>query len=65
MGPGRPRLRLIRRSVQAPQGQPDVLTPGLHSITAIYTADAAGSATFFASQGVYEQAVRARPVRSG
>jgi hypothetical protein len=54
-------VTITTQSVQAPQGQADVLTPGLHSITAIYTPDAAGSATFFASQGVYEQAAAPNP----
>jgi hypothetical protein len=54
-------VTLNTQSVQAPQGQPDVLTPGLHSITAIYTPDTAGSATFFTNQGVYEQAVAPDP----
>ena len=52
-------------SVQAAKGLPDVLTPGVHSITAIYTPDAAGSPTFYGSQGVYEQAVAANPFGAG
>jgi hypothetical protein len=52
-------------SVQAPRGQADVLTPGLHSVTAIYTPDPGSSGTFFGSQGVYEQAVAADPFGAG
>jgi hypothetical protein len=46
--------------VQAASGQPDVLTPGLHSISAVYTPDTAAQNTFFTSTGVYEQAVQAK-----
>ena len=38
-----------------------VLTPGLHSISAVYTPDTAGANNFFTSTGVYEQAVQAQP----
>jgi hypothetical protein len=50
-------VTLNTQKVQSARGQADVLTPGLHSITAMYTPDAAASPTFFNSQGVYEQAV--------
>jgi hypothetical protein len=56
-------VSLNTNSVQTPGG--DVLTPGLHSITAVYTPDPAGSNTFFHSQGVYEQAVQADPFGAG
>jgi hypothetical protein len=36
------------------------LTPGLHSITAVYTPDAAAQNTYFTSSGVLEQAVQAQ-----
>ena len=39
----------------------NVLTPGLHSISAVYTPDTAGANNFFTSTGVYEQAVQAQP----
>jgi hypothetical protein len=41
------------------------LTPGLHSITAIYTPDVAAANTYFTSSGVYEQAVQAQAFGSG
>ncbi len=47
--------------LQAASGNADVLTPGLHSITAIYTPDTAAAGTYFTSTGVYEQAVQAQP----
>jgi hypothetical protein len=40
---------------------PDKLTPGLHSISAIFTPDAASEATYGGSTGVYQQAVQAQP----
>jgi hypothetical protein len=43
----------------------EVLTPGLSSISVVYTPDAAGSTTFFTSTGVYEQAVQAQPFGTG
>jgi hypothetical protein len=51
--------------LQAGAGVADVLTPGLHSISAIYTPDAAGSSSFFTSTGVYEQAVQAQAFGTG
>jgi hypothetical protein len=54
-------VSLNTNSVQAPRGAADLLTPGLHSITAIYTPDPAGSSIFYHSQSVYEQAVQADP----
>jgi hypothetical protein len=51
--------------LQAGAGSADVLTPGLHSISAIYTPDAAGANSFFTSTGVYEQAVQAQAFASG
>jgi hypothetical protein len=47
--------------LQAASGSADLLTPGLHSISAVFTPDAAGAGTFFTSTGVYEQAVQAQP----
>jgi hypothetical protein len=64
-GSGTASVTLNTQKVQAPKGQLDVLTSGLHSITAIYTPDAAGAATFFKSQGVYEQAVAPDPFGAG
>ena len=46
--------------LQAASGSADVLTPGLHSISAVYTPDTAGASSFFTSTGVYEQAVQAK-----
>jgi hypothetical protein len=60
-GTGTGSVSLNTNSVQAPRGQADLLTPGLHSITAIYTPDSSGSHTFYSSQGVYEQAVQSDP----
>jgi hypothetical protein len=37
-----------------------VLTPGLHSISAIYTPDATSAMSYFTSTGVYEQFVQAQ-----
>jgi hypothetical protein len=51
--------------LQAGAGQADVLTPGLHSISAVYTPDANSLFTFFTSTGVYEQAVQAQPFGAG
>jgi hypothetical protein len=51
--------------VQAAPGLPDVLTPGLHSITAVYTPDLAGANTFAVSRGVHEQAVAAQAFGPG
>lgn len=39
---------------------PGDLTPGLHSISAIYTPDSASQNVYFTSTGVYEQAVQAQ-----
>jgi hypothetical protein len=41
------------------------LTPGLHSISAVYTPDAPGSLLFFTSTGVYEQSVKTLPFNAG
>jgi hypothetical protein len=51
--------------VQAASSSPDVLTPGLHSISAVYTPDPAAMNTFFTSTGVYEQAVQAQTFGAG
>jgi hypothetical protein len=64
-GTGSASVTVTTSSIQASRGQADLLTPGLHSITAVYTPDPAGSATFFGSQGVYEQAVAANPFGPG
>jgi hypothetical protein len=58
-------VTVTTNSVQAPSGQADLLTPGLHSITAIYTPDASGQNTFYTSQGVYEQSVQSDPFAPG
>jgi hypothetical protein len=64
-GSGAASVTINTQKLQAPRGQADVLTPGLHSITAVFTPDASGSATFFISQGVYEQAVAPDPFGAG
>jgi hypothetical protein len=64
-GNGVASVTVTTNSVQGPSGQADLLTPGLHSITAIYTPDANGQNTFYGSQGVYEQAVQADPFGPG
>jgi hypothetical protein len=46
--------------LEAASGSPDLLTPGLHSITAVYAPDSGSSGIYFASTGVYEQAVQAQ-----
>jgi hypothetical protein len=51
--------------LQAAPGVADVLTPGLHSISAVYSPDAAGFNSFFTSTGVYEQAVQAAVFGAG
>ncbi len=43
----------------------NALTPGLHSISAIYLPDSNSINSFFTSTGVYEQAVQAKPFGAG
>jgi hypothetical protein len=59
-GTGQASATISTALLQAGPGVADVLTPGLHSISAIYVPDAAGAGTFFTSTGVYEQAVQAK-----
>jgi hypothetical protein len=59
-GSGVAKVTVSTALLQAAAGLPDVLTPGLHSISAVYTPDTAGANTFFTSTGVYEQAVKAQ-----
>jgi hypothetical protein len=51
--------------LQAANGSPDVLTPGLHSISAVYSPDSAAQSTFFGSTGVYQQGVQDQPFGAG
>ncbi len=51
--------------VQAAAGAADVLTPGLHSISAVYVPDSAGANTYFTSTGVNEQAVQGQAFEAG
>jgi hypothetical protein len=48
--------------LQAASGSADVLTPGLHSISAVYTPDSAAQNTYFTSTGVYQQSVQGQPI---
>ncbi len=47
--------------VQAASGDPDVLTPGQHAISAVYTPDTAGQNTYFTSTDDYIQNVQNQP----
>ncbi len=60
-GSGAATVTINTALVQAASGNPDVLTPGQHAVSAVYTPDAAGMNTYFTSTDDYIQNVQDQP----